>query len=130
MDKKVDIQSRADVELLIRSFYDKVLVDEQISFIFTDIAQIELEVHFPHLFDFWENVLLKPNGYKKNILKVHLDLNQKVPLTAEHFKQWLKLFHEAVDQLFEGEKANAAKNKATSIGIVMQVKLHSSNSLL
>jgi len=130
MSKKKDIQSRADIELLIRSFYNKALVDEQIAFIFTDIAKINLDVHFPHLFDFWENILLKPNGYKRDVMKAHLDLNIKVALTAEHFQQWLKLFHETVDELFEGEKANAAKNKATSIATVMQVKLYSSNSLL
>ena len=70
MEAKRDINTRADVEHLIRSFYEKALIDEQIGFIFTDIAKIDLESHLPHLFDFWENILLKPNGYKRNVLKV------------------------------------------------------------
>ncbi|MFT5647890.1 MAG: hemoglobin [Aureispira sp.] len=124
MEAKRDINTRADVEHLIRSFYEKALIDEQIGFIFTDIAKIDLESHLPHLFDFWENILLKPNGYKRNVLKVHLDLNEKVKLSAAHFESWLRLFSATVDELFQGITANNAKNKALSIATVMQTKLH------
>jgi hemoglobin len=124
MEVKKDIETRADVEQLIRSFYEKALIDQQIGFIFTDIAKIDLESHLPHLFDFWENILLKPNGYKRNVLKVHLDLNQKVQLNSVHFESWLALFSKTVDELFEGIVANNAKNKALSIATVMQTRLH------
>lgn len=124
MTEKKDIATRADVELLIRSFYQKALIDPKIGFIFTEIAKIDLESHLPHLFDFWENILLKPNGYKRNVLKVHLDLNEKVQLSLEHFESWLTLFQTTVDELFEGLVANNAKNKALSIATVMQTKLH------
>lgn len=124
MEVKKDIETRADVEQLIRSFYEKALIDQQIGFIFTDIAKIDLESHLPHLFDFWENILLKPNGYKRNVLKVHLDLNQKVKLNSVHFESWLTLFSNTVDELFEGIVANNAKNKALSIATVMQTRLH------
>lgn len=129
MTNNKDIQTRADVELLIRNFYDKVLADERISFIFIDVAKIDLEHHFPRLFDFWENILLQPNGYKQNVLKIHLDLNEKVALQTEHFDRWLALFHQTVDELFEGKIANNAKNKALSIATVMQTKLHNPNLL-
>ena len=129
MDTKKDIQTRTDLEYLIQSFYEKALIDEKIGFIFTDIAQIDLESHLPHLVDFWENVLIKPNGYKKNVLKVHLDLNEKVKLSSEHFETWLGLFGTTVDELFEGTIANNAKNKAMSIATVMQTKLHRSSLL-
>lgn len=129
MPKHKDIENRADVELLIRSFYNKVLVDERISFIFIDVAKVDLEHHFPRLFDFWENILLQPNGYKQNVLKVHLDLNEKVTLQAAHFERWLDLFSQTVDELFEGKIANNAKNKALSIATVMQTKLHKPNLL-
>jgi len=129
MEQKKDIQTRADIEYLIRSFYEKALIDQQIGFIFTDIAKIDLESHLPHLFDFWENILLSPNGYKRNVLKVHLDLNQKVKLNLEHFESWLALFSNTVDELFEGVTANSAKNKALSIATVIQTKLHRPNLL-
>ena len=123
MTKKQDIQTRIDIELLIRAFYDKVLVDKTIGFIFTEVVPLDLEHHFPKLFDFWENTLLKPNGYKTNVLQVHLDLNKKVKLKPEHFERWLQLFVETVDELFEGKTANMAKNRAFSIAVVMQSKL-------
>lgn len=125
-----DIQTRADIEQLIRAFYTKILADNQLNFIFTDIAQLDLETHFPHLFDFWENILLAPNHYRKNVLQIHLDLNKKIALTPEHFQQWLGHFSNTVDELFTGDIAQQAKNKALSIATVMQTKLHSSNNLL
>jgi len=125
-----DIQNRADIEQLIRAFYQKILADEQLNFIFTEIAQLDLEAHFPHLFDFWENVLLAPNHYRKNVLQIHLDLNKKIPLTAQHFQLWLGHFYQTVDALFVGNVAQQAKNKALSIATVMQTKLHSTNGLL
>ena len=124
MDEKKDITTRADIEYLIQCFYEKALIDTQIGFIFTDIAKIDLESHLPHLFDFWENILLKPNGYKRNVLKVHVDLNEKAKLSPAHFERWLDLFSTTVDDLFQGIIANSAKNKALSIATVMQTKLH------
>jgi hemoglobin len=129
MEPKKDIETRADIEHLIRSFYEKALVDEQIGFIFTEMAEIDLESHLPHLFDFWENILIKPNGYKRNVLKVHLDLNEKVKLSSAHFERWLDLFSTTVDALFDGIIANNAKNKAISIATVMRTKLHRTSLL-
>ena len=121
---KTDIQSRTDIEQLVRAFYERALADASIGFLFTEVAQIDLDTHLPHLCDFWENILLKPNGYKRNVLKKHLDLNQLSALKPEHFQQWLLLFEQTVDELFEGEKAQSAKNKAQSIALVIQTKLY------
>lgn len=54
---------------------------------------------------------------------VHTHLNQLTPLTKEHFKQWLKLFTGTVDELFEGSKANLAKERAHSIATIMEIKI-------
>lgn len=121
---KTDIQNRANIEQLISAFYGKALADASIGFLFTEVAQINLETHLPHLCDFWENILLKPNGYKRNVLKKHLDLNQLSALKPAHFQQWLFLFEQTVDELFEGDKAQSAKNKAQSIALVIQTKLY------
>lgn len=130
MTKKQDIKHPADVELFVRTFYEKALEDQEIGFIFKDIAQIDLEEHLPKLFQFWEHMLLGGNGYKTNLLKVHLDLNEKSPLLPKHFERWLYLFNSTIDQLFEGIKAQQAKNKALSIATVMQIKLDRPNTSL
>ena len=53
----------------------------------------------------------------------HLVLHQQSPLTKQHFVTWLRYFKESVDELFEGEKAFQAKERATSIATVMQIKI-------
>lgn len=120
---KKDIESREDIELLVRSFYDKVKTDETIGYIFNYIFKVNWEKHFPVMFNFWENVLFFTGGYDGNPLQIHQHINKVVPLTAAHFKQWNKLFAQTVDELFEGSKATLAKQRAMSIATVMQVKI-------
>ena len=120
---KKDIESRADIELLIRSFYGKVKTDETIGYIFNDIAKVNWEKHFPVMFDFWENVLFYTGTYDGNPVEIHQHLNRVVPLTAAHFNQWNKLFSQTIDELFEGTTAMLAKQRAVSISTVMQIKI-------
>jgi len=122
---KNDIQNRADIELLVRSFYDKVKTDDTIGYIFNDIARVNWEKHFPVMFDFWENVLFYTGVYNGNPLVIHQHLNRVVPLKLEHFNQWNKLFTQTVDELFEGNNAMLAKQRALSISTIMQIKIPS-----
>ena len=120
---KKDIENRADIELLISNFYNKVKTDATIGYIFTDIFNLNWEKHLPVMFDFWENVLFFTGGYDGNPLQIHQHINKVVPLTTAHFNQWNKLFAQTVDELFEGPKAILAKQRAISISTVMQVKI-------
>ncbi|GEM_PF-2383484 len=54
---KEDIINREYILLIMRSFYDKLLADSSISHLFTEIAQVDLEDHFPRLVDFWDSML-------------------------------------------------------------------------
>jgi hemoglobin len=120
---KTDIRDRKDLEILMQQFYGKLLADTSISYVFTDVAKIDLSSHLPVLVDFWESILFQADTYHKNAMKVHIDLHKRSSLQAQHFKTWLGYFHENVDELFEGEKAELAKQRATSIATVMQIKL-------
>lgn len=122
-----DIQTREDLEKLLWAFYTKLLADPAISYIFTDVAKINLKEHMPSLTDFWEQSLLGRNGYRKNVMQIHLDLNDAEPLTKEHFTLWLHYFDETVDEMFTGQKAEMAKTRAVSIATVMQIKLATLN---
>lgn len=119
-----DIETRADLDLLLREFYSTLLQDETISYIFTDVAKMDLEEHLPHITDFWEQMLFHTGGYRKNVMQVHLDLNNKEPFTAAHFETWLGHFYAAVDRLFAGTNAENAKTRALSIATIMQIKMH------
>jgi hemoglobin len=120
---KKDIENRNDIELLVNSFYDKVKADPVIGFIFNDIVQVHWKRHLPVMYDFWENTLLYTGGYTGNPMEIHRRLNQLISLTAEHFQQWTNLFTSTVDELFTGEKAELAKQRAISISTVMQIKI-------
>jgi hemoglobin len=53
----------------------------------------------------------------------HQALHQKSNMTAEHFKRWLQLFNDTVNELFEGDNAEIIKQRALSIATVMQIKI-------
>jgi len=120
---KKDIQNRNDLMQLVQSFYEKLLADSSIAYLFTDVAKISLEHHLPVLVDFWEGILFQTGNYHNNTLQPHLDLHAKSPLLESHFKTWLNYFNATVDELFEGEKAFMAKERALSIATVMRIKL-------
>ena len=120
---KKDIENRADIERLVRIFYEKLLADDMLGHIFTEVAQIDLVEHLPILFDFWESVLFQVGKYSRNTMDIHLDLNMKYRLKGEHFNQWLILFYETVDEYFEGIKAQQAKERALSIANIIKIKI-------
>jgi hemoglobin len=121
---KNDISSRDDIVKLVDQFYDKVLDDATIGYIFKDVAKIDMKHHMPRMYDFRESTVLNKTTYRGNTMKVHLDINDKESLKKAHFDQWLVLFNATVDELFRGEKAELAKTRALSIATVMQIKLY------
>jgi hypothetical protein len=54
------------------------------------------------------------------------DINIQIPVMKylpAGFQQWVHLFTSTVDELFAGEKALLAKQRAVSISTVMQIKI-------
>lgn len=123
MLNKKDIENREDLLLLMKEFYKKLLADDSINYLFIDVARIDLPHHLPILVDFWDSILFHNDTYRKNAMQPHMVLNGKSPLQKHHFEIWLGYFKETVDELFEGEKAFLAKERATSIATVMQIKI-------
>ena len=118
-----DIQNQADLYLLVNEFYKKLLSDDSISYIFTDVVKINIEEHLPILVIFWSQALLGTGGYIKNLTQIHLDINDKERLTPQLFKIWLNHFYTTVDKNFKGEKAAQIKTQALSIATIMQIKI-------
>lgn len=109
--------------MLMEIFYKRLLEDETVNFIFTDVAKIHLESHLPHIVDFWEQNLLGTGNYKNNVLQIHKNLNDKEKLTSSHFKTWLMHFNQTADHYFAGPTTEKMKTRALSIATVMQIKL-------
>lgn len=111
-----DIETRDDVETLVRAFYGKAMTDPIIGFIFTDVAQLDLEAHVPEITAFWETVLLDAKSYSGGAFAPHVALHRKVGLREGHFERWLQLWFGTVDELFAGPIADGAKVHALRVG--------------
>lgn len=127
---KSDIASRADIERLVDSFYDRVRGDELLGPIFDDVAHTDWPRHLPKMYDFWQGVLFGVAGFRGNPLAVHRDLARRVPLGELEFGRWIGLFHESVDGLFSGPCAENAKARALRIAAVMQHHISSDSASL
>src|SRR5215210_4552256 len=109
---KHDIENRKDLESLLKAFYEKVFKDELISGFFTVVVPMRLEEHLPVITDFWESVLFNTQGYRKNVMQLHIGIHRLSPIHKEHLDRWVQLFTATVDEFFEGEKATLAKQRA------------------
>lgn len=122
-----DIQNEGDLYVLVDEFYKKLLNDNTINYIFTDVVKIKILEHLPVLVTFWSQGILGTGGYNKNLTQIHLDIDKKEHLTPELFKIWLGHFYTTVDALFEGQKAEQIKTQALSIATIMQIKIIQQN---
>ncbi len=111
-----NITNSSDVELLVKTFYSNLLLNEEVKPIF---AHVNFEKHMPHMIPFWEFVLLDKEGYTTNVFDKHLNL----PLKAEHFDIWLRAFESTIHHLFEGQKATMAIQRAQTIAYSFESKM-------
>ncbi|HRN98079.1 MAG TPA: group III truncated hemoglobin [Flavobacterium sp.] len=119
---KPDINRRADIELLVNTFYDRVRIDQAIGYLFTDVARVNWDEHLPKMYNFWENILFFTGNYSGSPMVVHRELHAKSRMNEMHFARWIELFCDTVDRLFEGPRANEIKDRATNIAAVMMYK--------
>ena len=110
-----DITTKQAVELLVDTFYRRVLQDEVLAPFFKNL---DFKAHMPKMVHFWSFVLLDEPGYTTNVTDKHMHM----PLSKEHFDHWVELFHTTVNEIFTGEKAEMAKQRATLIAWTIQNK--------
>jgi hemoglobin len=125
-----DITSRADIERLVNTFYERVRGDELLGPIFDTVAQVDWDAHLPKMYAFWDAVLFGTTGFKGNPMAVHRALAQKTPLTPREFERWLGIFNQSVDALFAGPMADEAKIRAVRIAATMQYHIENDRLLL
>ncbi len=113
---KTDIHNSEDVTKLVTTFYNNLLLNQDIKPIFEGL---DFEHHMPRMVAFWEFVLLDKEGYTTNVFDKHVHL----PLNSNHFVIWLSTFENTVNHLYEGEKANMAIQRAQSIAFSFEHKL-------
>lgn len=118
-DQKPPIQSRAEIKMLVDTFYDKVRTDNLLRDIFNEVIGDRWPEHLEKMYRFWETVLLGEHSYFGSPFAPHANL----PVERRHFDRWLLLFKETVDDLFADEKAREAKWRAEKMAEMFHYKI-------
>jgi hemoglobin len=118
-----DLDTRKRVEEFVDSFYARVLLDPVLAPIFLDVAAIELDVHLPHIKDYWSKLLLGETGYRRHTMNIHRALHARRELEPADFQRWLELFVAAVEEGYQGAGAERAKRVAAAIAGNMKVSV-------
>lgn len=120
---KKDIETRDDVRLMVDTFYQKVKQSPVIGYIFDDVAKIDWDKHLPIMYSFWSSILLNEHSYGGGTMIKHINLSRKTELNREHFSEWILLFNQTLDELFDGPKSHEAKQRAEMIAGLMISKI-------
>lgn len=118
-NSRPDIQTEADIKLLVDTFYNKVNADALLAPVFNEFAHVDWLAHLPRMYDFWSSLLLHTSRYRGQPFLKHIPL----PIGGEHFQRWLTLFLGTVDELFAGPVADEAKLRAQNIAYVFESRL-------
>ena len=115
-----------NVKELVENFYPKVLKDPIISPFFIqklgdNIESTQWKIHLKLVTEFWKFVALVFDEYKGNPLKPHLEMQG---ISREAFANWIKLFHETVDERFDETAGSYLKDKSAEIAENFMRKLN------
>lgn len=117
---KKDIQDKNDIILLVNHFYKSVKSNNVLAAHFESVDWV---THLPLMYNFWEHMLFYKGSYSGNPMQTHQNIHKHKPISSAQFEAWRKLFTETVNDLFEGEMANLAIQRALSMATVMEIKL-------
>ncbi|TDG35622.1 group III truncated hemoglobin [Pedobacter changchengzhani] len=110
-----DIATREDIRILVHTFYAKIRKDELLGVIFnTHIHEDAWPPHLKKLTDFWETNLFGVPKYKGNLTQKHINVDKSLDYTIDqvHFGQWLNIWFETINELYDGDYAQRAKDAA------------------
>ena len=118
------IEDRTDVSVLVRAFYAKVRKDEVLGPIFNNTIT-DWESHLELLTNFWETQLFLKRLYHGNPVTAHQKVDEKMnhSITSEHFGLWLNLWFQTIDELFTGDVAWIAKNRAQKMSTMLFMQI-------
>lgn len=117
---KPDIKDVKDIRLFVDTFYTKIQADELLGPVFAlRIKAIDWSPHLKKMYGFWNTVLFAQREYRGNPFARHIGL----PVDKHHFARWVELFHATIDENFQGEKAEDAKQRAEKMAMMFQHKL-------
>ena len=122
-DCKYDLDNPEAIELMAEKFYGRIKSDPQLSRIFFEVGEVDLDKHLPHIKRYWGKLLLADPSYNRHTMNIHRALHEKANLGLSDFERWLALFVETIDDSFSGPLAQRAKNLASNIAGNMSLRL-------
>jgi len=122
INRKLD--SRNEVDFLVRAFYSKVRKDNFIGSIFNNQVK-DWDHHISHITDFWVTNLFGIKLYKGNPTQKHIDVDHKSNrrITQDHFGRWLHIWYSTIDEYYVGEGAQRLKNAARNMSTNLFMKM-------
>ncbi len=124
-ENQKQIEDREDVAVLVSTFYDKIRKDKVLGPIFNPIIT-DWESHLELLANFWETQLFLKRTYFGNPVTAHQEVDKIMnqTISSEHFGLWLNLWFATIDQLYTGEVAWIAKNRAQKMSTMLFMKMY------
>jgi len=122
--QKEDISSREDIIFLVNTFYTKVRDNDLLGPIFNTMIK-DWETHLELLTDFWETNLFFVKKYTGNPLEKHAEVDKyyNYSINELHFGTWINIWHQTIDDMFKGEIAQLAKNRARNMSTFMNMEI-------
>jgi len=115
--KKHNTITKENINEMVITFYTKILKEDgEVAQVFKgklgdDINNEQWQDHIVILTKFWCMIGLQDTEYQGNPLRAHFDL----PLSREKFGEWLVMFFEVIDTLYEAEQGMLFKTRAENI---------------
>ena len=119
MNQTKEIISLDDIKKLVDTFYGNVRKDELIGPIFDERIQDRWPQHLEKMYTFWQTILLEERTYFGSPFPPHANL----PIFHNHFKRWMELFTQTIDELFIGHIAEDAKWRAGKMAELFESKI-------
>ena len=109
--------TQENIRKLVEVFYPTILADELVAPFFVekigaDINTPEWQEHLELLSNFWAFVVLGDMTYTGSPLAPHFDMPG---LSRQAFEQWLFLFYQAVDKVYEPQVGQFFKQRSANI---------------
>jgi len=105
------------IDIMVTNFYRKVIKDDLVGPFFIaklgdDMTNEYWVPHLELLRNFWASIALGDTSYRGNPFAPHMMIGE---LSKEVFEQWLKLFFETLDSIYEPQIADIFKERSTII---------------
>ena len=122
---KKALGERADIELLIDRFYEKVLQSPELSYYFVH-AIPNWDFHKERFIKYWTSQILFSDEYPETPLHQHVAVDERYQrsFTKHHFDLWAQLWVNTVDELFVGERAELAKESGANMAKNIYLKMY------